>query len=74
MNNEKLKKELETKIENGELKNKEELENHLTELKYRGILTQMHINSLMLELSNLCETKKTGSSKRVTRTPQNRYF
>lgn len=73
---EKLLKNVELRIRNNELKNKKELEEHLVEYKYRGILTQMEVNSLVKELSKLFddETKKVQSSKRITRTPQNRFF
>ena len=73
---EKLVKNVELRIKNNELKNKEELEQHLIEYKYRGVLTQMEVNSLVKELSKLYddEPKKVSSSKRITRTPQNRFF
>lgn len=74
--NEKILKDIELKIKNNELKNKEELEQHLTEFKYRGILTQMEVNSLTKELSKSYDSgnKQIISSKRITRTPQNRFF
>lgn len=71
-------KSVETKIKNNELKSEKELNEYLTELKNRGILTQAQINLNQEDLASLFETKteakKTTSSKRITRTPQNRYF
>lgn len=71
-------KSVETKIKNNELKNEKELNEYLTELKNRGILTQAQIYLNQKELASLLEnkteTKKATSSKRITRTPQNRYF
>ena len=73
---EKLLKNVELRIRNNELKNKKELEEHLVEYKYRGVLTKMEVDSLVGELSKLfdVESKKVKNSKRITRTPQNRFF
>ena len=73
---EKLLKNVELRIRNNELKNKKELEEYLVEYKYRGVLTKMEVDSLVGELSKLFdgESKKANNSKRITRTPQNRFF
>ena len=65
-------KSVEEKINNNELTTKEELENHVMELKNRGILTFAQANSVKEELVSLVEKK--GSRKRVMRTPQSELF
>jgi len=68
-------KSVEEKINNNELTTKEELENHLMELKNRGILTLAQANCVKEELVSLLEkgTKKS-SGKRIIRTPQSELF
>lgn len=68
-------KSVEEKINNNELTTKEELENHLMELKNRGILTLAQVNCVKEELVSLLEKEtKKSSGKRVTRTPQSELF
>lgn len=76
MNGEKIVKEIEEKVENRELKDTKELEECLMEYVYRGTFTRMKVNEELERLSKEYDNQvvKNGSSKRVTRTPQSRYF
>jgi hypothetical protein len=68
-------KSVEEKINKNELTSKEELNNHLMELKNRGILTLAQANCVKEELLPLVEKEnKKGSGKRITRTPQSELF
>ena len=68
-------KSVEEKINKNELTSKEELENHLMELKNRGILTLAQANCVKEELLPLVENgTKKSSGKRITRTPQSELF
>lgn len=68
-------KSVEEKINKNELTTKEELNNHLMELKNRGILTLAQANCVKEELLPLVENvTKKSSGKRITRTPQSELF
>lgn len=74
MNNSKeIFKNIEDSIRRNEIKNIEELETYLFDLKNRGILTQAQINMNSKDLLKLFENKSQESSelkRMATRTPQ----
>ena len=77
MNNKEIFKNVENSIRNNEIKNREELEKYLFDLKNRGIVTQAQINVNSEELLKLFERKKTdrNENKRMaTRAPQRRDY
>ena len=76
MNSKEIIKNIEEKIMNNEFKTKEELNQHLTDLKDRGILTKAQVNSNAQELSKLYDSlnKKTEVSRMATRTPQRQDY
>ena len=76
-NNKEIFKNIEFLITNNELKNKEELNNYLVDLKNRGILTQAQINVNCDELSRMFNNKKIEEknlNRMATRTPQRRDY
>ena len=69
MNNEKVFDEVLKKIKNEEIASKEELVEHMTELKNRGILTKGQMDAKLEELA--AEIKVGGASKKTgTRAPK----
>lgn len=76
-NNKEIFKNVETLIRNNELKNSEELNTYLTDLKIRGIVTQAQINVNNQELLKLFNNKKVEGNnfnRMATRTPQRRDY
>ena len=69
MNNEKVFEDVLNKIKNEEIATKEELVEHMTELKNRGILTKGQIDAKLEELAAEINHGVT-SSKVGTRTPK----
>ena len=68
-------KSVEEKINKNELTTKEELNNHLMELKNRGILTLAQANCVKEKLVSLLEkVTKKSSGKIIIRTPQSELF
>lgn len=77
MSNKEIFKNIENSIRTNEIKNSEELNTYLSDLKNRGIVTQAQININSESLLKLFERKSSERNelkRMATRTPQRRDY